>query len=51
MLMTLGGSGMHSITVVLPAMQADFGVTRGDASLPYTLTRSRTAAGHPAAAT
>ncbi|HSV84238.1 MAG TPA: MFS transporter [Ramlibacter sp.] len=38
MLMTIGGSGMYSITVVLPSMQADFGVTRADASLPYTLT-------------
>jgi MFS family permease len=38
LLMTLGGSGMYSVTVVLPAIQREFGVDRGDASLPYTLT-------------
>jgi MFS family permease len=38
LLMTIGGSGMYSVTVVLPAIQAEFGVARGDASLPYTLT-------------
>jgi MFS family permease len=38
LLMTLGGSGMYAVTVVLPRVQADFGVDRGDASLPYTLT-------------
>jgi MFS family permease len=37
-LMTLGGSGMYSIAVALAPVQAEFGVTRGDASLPYTLT-------------
>jgi MFS family permease len=37
-LMTLGGSGMYGIAVALPHVQAEFGVTRGDASLPYTLT-------------
>ena len=37
-LMTVGGAGMYSISVVLPAVQADFGVDRADASLPYTLT-------------
>ncbi|MBA3773683.1 MAG: MFS transporter [Ramlibacter sp.] len=37
-LMTIGGSGMYSATVVLPRIQQDFGVTRADASLPYTLT-------------
>jgi MFS family permease len=36
--MTIGGSGMYSVTVVLPRIQQDFGVARGDASLPYTLT-------------
>jgi len=35
--MTIGGSGMYSISVVLPRIQAEFGATRGDASLPYTL--------------
>jgi MFS family permease len=38
LLMTIGGSGMYSITVVLPRIQQEFGVARGDASLPYTLT-------------
>lgn len=37
-LMTLGGSGMYVVTVVLPSVQAEFGVARADASLPYTLT-------------
>jgi MFS family permease len=37
-LMTIGGSGMYAITVVLPRVQADFGVGRSDASLPYTYT-------------
>ncbi len=38
LLSTLGGVGMWSIVVTLPAMQAEFGVARADASLPYTLT-------------
>jgi MFS family permease len=38
LLMTIGGSGMYSVTVVLPRIQEDFGVARGDASVPYTLT-------------
>ena len=38
LLMTLGGSGMYSVTVVLPQIQAEFGIARADASLPYTLT-------------
>ena len=37
-LMTIGGAGMYSVTVVLPRIQAEFGVARADASLPYTLT-------------
>ncbi|WP_439589411.1 MFS transporter [Hydrogenophaga sp.] len=37
-LMTLGGAGMYSFTVVLPRIQADFGIDRGAASFPYTLT-------------
>jgi MFS family permease len=37
-LMTLGGLAMYGVTVVLPALQAEFGATRADASLPYTLT-------------
>jgi MFS family permease len=36
---TIGGVGMWSVVVVLPAVQAEFDVGRGDASLPYlTLT-------------
>src|SRR5947208_329663 len=31
------GVAMWSVPVVLPAVQADFGVARADASLPYTL--------------
>jgi MFS family permease len=34
---TIGSVGMWSVPVMLPAVQADFGVARGDASLPYTL--------------
>ena len=37
-LMTIGSAGMYSVTVVLPRIQAEFGVARADASLPYTLT-------------
>ena len=36
-LMTIGGCGMYVVAVVLPAVQAEFGVARADASLPYTL--------------
>jgi MFS family permease len=36
-LMTIGSVGMYVVPVVLPAVQADFGVARADASLPYTL--------------
>ena len=35
-LMTIGGSGVYTVSVVLPLIQADFGVARGDASLPYS---------------
>jgi MFS family permease len=38
LLMTIGGSGMYAVTVVLPAIQREFGVDRANASLPYTLT-------------
>ena len=37
-LMTIGGSGMFAITVVLPAIQTEFAVGRSQASLPYALT-------------
>jgi MFS family permease len=33
---TIGGVGVWSFIVSLPAVQADFGVVRADASLPYT---------------
>ena len=33
---TVGGVGMWSVVVVLPAVQAEFGVARAGASLPYT---------------
>jgi MFS family permease len=33
-----GGVGMWSIVVALPALQADFGLSRGEASALYTLT-------------
>ena len=35
-LMTIGASGMYVVAVVLPAVQAEFGVARADASMPYT---------------
>jgi len=38
LMMTIGGSGMYAVTVVLPRIQQEFGVARADASLPYTLT-------------
>ncbi len=37
LLSTIGGVGMWSVVVALPTIQADFGVARADASLPYTL--------------
>jgi MFS family permease len=37
-LMTIGGVGMYAMAVALPTIQAEFGVGRSEASLPYTLT-------------
>ena len=37
-LATIGGVGMWSVVVALPAVQAEFGVARAGASFPYTLT-------------
>jgi MFS family permease len=37
LLMTIGSSAMYVVAVVLPAVQAEFGVQRSEASLPYTL--------------
>jgi MFS family permease len=36
-LMTISASGMYVAPVVLTSVQAEFGVSRSDASLPYTL--------------
>ena len=44
-LSTLGGVGMWSVVVALPFVQAEFGATRAEASLPYTLTMVGFAAG------
>ena len=41
----IGGVSMWSVAVALPPVQAEFGVTRGLASLPYTLTMLGFAAG------
>ena len=35
--MTLGSSAMYVVPVILPAVQADFAISRADASLPYSL--------------
>ena len=44
-LSTLGGVGLWSVVVVLPAVQAEFGADRGSASLAYTATMIGFAAG------
>ncbi len=36
-LATLGGVGMWSVVVTLPSIQAEFGISRGQASMVYTL--------------
>jgi MFS family permease len=46
LLSTLGGAGLWVIVVALPSVQADFGVDRADASLPYTATMIGFAAGN-----
>lgn len=38
LLSTIGGVGMWSVVVALPAVQGEFGASRADASLAYTLT-------------
>ncbi len=45
MLSTIGAVGMWSVVVALPAMQAEFGVDRAAASIPFTLTMLGFAAG------
>jgi len=37
-LMTISGVGMYAVAVALPAVQAEFGITRSAASLPYATT-------------
>ena len=37
-LMTISGAGMYGASVVLPAVQREFGAARAEASFPYTLT-------------
>jgi MFS family permease len=44
-LSTIGGVGMWSVVVVLPAVQMEFGIDRGAASLPFTLVYVGFAAG------
>ena len=44
-LSTIGGIGLWSVVVALPAIEAEFGVDRGGASLPYTATMVGFAAG------
>ena len=36
LLMTIGSGAMYVIAVVLPAVQAEFGIARAEASFPYT---------------
>ena len=35
---TIGNVGMWAVIIIMPDVQAEFGVARADASLPYTLT-------------
>ncbi len=42
---SIGGVGMWSVVVTLPAVQAEFGAARAGAALPYTLTMLGFAAG------
>ncbi len=44
-LATIGGVGLWSPVVVLPVIEAEFGVDRGGASIPYTLSMVGFAAG------
>ncbi len=36
-LMTVSGSGMYVVAVVLPEVQGEFGIARSEASIPYTM--------------
>ncbi len=42
----VGSIGMWAAIIVLPAMQADFGISRAAASLPFTLTMTGFAFGN-----
>ena len=46
LLATIGGVGTWAVVVVLPAVQAEFGVDRAAASMPYTATMVGFAAGN-----
>ena len=37
LLMTIGNGGMWTVPVILPVVQAEFGIGRAEAALPYTL--------------
>ena len=43
---TIGSIGFWGVIVALPAVQGEFGVDRGDASIPYTLTMIGFSAGN-----
>jgi MFS family permease len=45
MISTVGGVGMWSFMVALPALQTDFGVSRAEASFPFTMVMFGFAAG------
>src|SRR6516165_4002511 len=45
LLSTIGGVGMWSVVVALPAVQSDFGIPRGEAALPFMLAMLGLAAG------
>jgi len=45
LLSTIGGVGMWSVVVALPAVQSEFGIPRAEASLPFTLAMLGFAAG------
>ena len=38
MMSTIGGVGMWSVVVILPTIETEFNISRGDASLPYMAT-------------
>jgi MFS family permease len=44
-LSTIGGIGLWSAVVVLPAIESEFGIGRGEASIPYTATMIGSAVG------